>query len=212
LTRGKGVKTTNWEALEGLTLEYILDYNDVDTSGECWEARRRMTKRGYCWVSHKGQVVRSSRAVIFVTTGVAPIGLEASHTCDNPPCLRPDHLVARTHAANMKEMSDRRRRHGKGTGLSSGAYTHPEARARGDKNGARLHPERLARGDVSGPHHHPEKMARGEMNGMHHLNPARVMRTCECGMVSTAGGMGNHVKHSGHTAIPSASAQQEGST
>lgn len=36
--------------------------------------------------------------------GEIPDGCEITHTCDNPPCINPDHLIPRTHSGNMKDM------------------------------------------------------------------------------------------------------------
>lgn len=36
--------------------------------------------------------------------GPIPNGLDVLHTCDTPPCVRPDHLFTGTHAVNMKDM------------------------------------------------------------------------------------------------------------
>lgn len=40
-------------------------------------------------------------------------GKVVRHTCDNPPCINPEHLVLGTHSDNMKDMWSR----GRGTNL-----------------------------------------------------------------------------------------------
>lgn len=43
-----------------------------------------------------------------------PVGMEACHACDNPPCVRPDHLRWGTHLSNVHEAVERDR-HMRGT-------------------------------------------------------------------------------------------------
>lgn len=42
--------------------------------------------------------------------GEIPDGLVVRHTCDNPPCINPDHLIIGTQAQNIQDMIDRGRK------------------------------------------------------------------------------------------------------
>lgn len=109
----------------------------VDTSpgrgpdGECWEwikARPPAEYRGLkvYGIGNYGSFTATidgqrfqvaSRFSQHVYNGPIPQGWEVAHSCDNPPCCRPDHLSAKTQAENMADRcgkSDRPSSHGYG--------------------------------------------------------------------------------------------------
>jgi hypothetical protein len=80
--------------------------------GECWVWKGSHTNRGYGVVNWTRlgliQVV-AHRVVYEALVGSIPEGLELRHSCDNPSCVNPSHLLPGTHAENMKDMADRNR-------------------------------------------------------------------------------------------------------
>lgn len=80
-------------------------WNQVDKTGDCWIWTGR-TERGYGRVGRRGL---AHRVAYEFSKGPIPEGLEIRHTCDTPPCVKPDHLVAGTHAENMRDMVERER-------------------------------------------------------------------------------------------------------
>lgn len=49
------------------------------------------------------------RAAWILTNGRVPPGLFVLHHCDNPPCVRPDHLFLGTQTDNMRDASQKGR-------------------------------------------------------------------------------------------------------
>jgi HNH endonuclease len=58
------------------------------------------------WMGERWQAHRLSYTC-FV--GLIPDGLQVNHHCDQPPCIRPDHLYTGTHQDNMDDMVRRGR-------------------------------------------------------------------------------------------------------
>lgn len=80
--------------------------------GACWPWNGRRTKEGYGIIPvYRGAPIYVHRLMLEVTLGrhLAP-GEQARHSCDNPPCFRPDHLLAGSAADNAQD-AVRRGRH-----------------------------------------------------------------------------------------------------
>jgi hypothetical protein len=133
----------------------------VTQTPTCWPRSGAQDKDGYTRLHAGGREIRAHRLAWELANGsVVPAGACVLHRCDNPPCVRPDHLFLGTKGDNNRD------RHGKGrdaAGTRNGRSLHPERYPRGDAHPARVHPERLARGERSGAVLHPEQY-RGERN------------------------------------------------
>jgi hypothetical protein len=126
---------------------------DRSAADECWPwmAARFDNNYGAFW--RDGRQQRASRVAWELEHGPIPPGMLVCHRCDNPPCVRPDHLFLGTDTDNKRDMAEKGRA---AQGDANGARLRPERLARGDRNGARLHPETRARGDRNWAHLHPE--------------------------------------------------------
>lgn len=91
---------------EGTTL---LFWSRVDMSGDCWVWTKGKHRQGYgqmwvnkkCWLTH--------RLSYLLTHGTLSSSEKVLHRCDNPPCVRPDHLFVGTQKDNVDDMTSKGR-------------------------------------------------------------------------------------------------------
>lgn len=97
--------------------------------GDCVEWPGYRKPKGYGWQRIKGRSVFAHRVAYCEANGLKLEdidGMVVMHTCDNPPCVNPDHLVLGTVRENNADM------HQKGRGCKGTAHPHAkldEARA-----------------------------------------------------------------------------------
>ena len=133
-------------------------WRNVTITEGCWTWNGGRDKNGYGRFNVRPRLSsldRTHRVSWVIHFGAIPEGLQICHHCDNPPCVRPDHLFLGTAADNnadkvAKGRQSRKRIFGRGLGLRNGRYTHPETTARGDRSGMRMHPESVSRGSDNG--------------------------------------------------------------
>lgn len=80
----------------------------VDTF--CLEWASHKTGTGYGRFFADGKAQAAHRWIFQYQTGPIPKGLEVRHRCDNPCCVRMDHLELGTRQDNMSDMVQRGRR------------------------------------------------------------------------------------------------------
>ena len=87
----------------------------VDRRGpdECWEWQGRRDPAGYGTLPNgEGRPptpIRAHRHSYALAFGPIPRGLIVRHTCDNPPCVNPAHLLTGTRTDNAKDRDGRGR-------------------------------------------------------------------------------------------------------
>lgn len=79
----------------------------------CWEWKHSRVRDGYAqfaWKQDgKWRQAAAHRVAHCLATGSVDGGAYVLHSCDNPGCVRPDHLRPGTQTENMREMMDRGR-------------------------------------------------------------------------------------------------------
>lgn len=75
----------------------------------CWEWQASIDTKGYgyCWNGKK--VVRAHRFSWELHFGPIPNCIQVLHSCDNPPCINPEHLFLGTNLDNVKDKCKKER-------------------------------------------------------------------------------------------------------
>jgi hypothetical protein len=84
----------------------------VQKTDGCWLWTGHPDDEGYGQISlggANGKRIRATAAAWLLTYGYLP-ELAMLHTCDNPSCIKPDHLFEGTQADNIKDMDAKGRR------------------------------------------------------------------------------------------------------
>src|SRR6266850_5551698 len=125
----------------------------VDKTGQCWVWTGGKFRCGYGVVKRDGKLLKAHRLAWQMHFGRIPDGAFIMHHCDNPPCVRPQHLFPGTNADNVADKIAKGRQ----------AY------------GERITANRTyQRGHEHWQHRCPERAARGERHGNARLTEAVV--------------------------------------
>lgn len=92
----------------------------LDESG-CVMWTGKKNDQGYGYLQHEKKNWSAHRMAWLIYKGTHPGEFEVCHSCDNPGCVREDHLFLGTHSDNMKDM------------VSKGRHVIPDSR--GEKQG-----------------------------------------------------------------------------
>lgn len=90
--------------------EHLWHYVEViDDDTSCWEWSGTRITAGYGTFRHDKIQYPAHRLMYELHNGLEPNSIRpytqhVLHKCDNPPCVRPDHLALGTASDNMKDM------------------------------------------------------------------------------------------------------------
>lgn len=93
-------------------------WEKVEKSDGCWTWVGSRNDAGYGTFNVKGRPMLAHRVSWAMANG-EPGAMFVCHHCDNPPCVRPDHLFLGTNADNVADMDRKGRRINANTKLSA---------------------------------------------------------------------------------------------
>jgi hypothetical protein len=87
----------------------IRFWSKVIQGPECWTWRGSVSETGYGSFQYRNRKMGAHRAAYLMHVGEIPTGMIVCHRCDNPSCVRPDHLFVGTHKDNTRDMMAKNR-------------------------------------------------------------------------------------------------------
>ncbi len=115
-------------------------WGKVNKTETCWLWTAKMSPSGYGYTSLGKKNIRAHRASFEMAYGKIPDGLLVCHKCDNPACVRPDHLFLGTSADNSADMVAK--------GRVSKGQKHSKVMKTTTNRGENCHLSKLAEKDV----------------------------------------------------------------
>ena len=97
--------------------ERFMEKVDRNGPGGCWLWLVSQFPEGYGSFKVDGKTRQSHRVSWVLHRSPIPEGMDVLHSCDNPPCVNPDHLFLGTHVDNMADR-DKKGRNVKGEKIS----------------------------------------------------------------------------------------------
>lgn len=122
--RGKYCSQACYRHPSALIAGNFWDWVDGSDPDGCWPWTRGRMSTGHGTLRNGKTTMLAHRFAWELTFGPIPEGLVICHTCDNPPCCRPDHLALGTQVDNIVDMVTKRRdRHPRGVDQGSAKVT-----------------------------------------------------------------------------------------
>lgn len=93
--------------IKGQPIRFIHGHNGnkrhvLRREGDCFVSAVKKTAKGYGRTLCRGEHEQEHRLAYELARGPVPDGHQIHHTCENPGCVNPDHLVALTPVAHVR--------------------------------------------------------------------------------------------------------------
>ena len=103
--KNRGKNKVGRKTLEERFISYLPDnYQHPDMINSCWNWQGGLNADNYGVTFNNGKSIGSHRISYMLFKGTINQGLVIMHTCDNPQCINPKHLLLGTQSDNMKDM------------------------------------------------------------------------------------------------------------
>lgn len=113
----------------------------VTKTDTCWIWAGAKSDKRYGFFKIQNKMLKAHRLSYELHKGDIPEGVLVCHSCDNPPCVNPDHLFLGTHKTNAEDRMQKGRHGDRYRGMKALAIgletlrQHPEKYAHGERGG-----------------------------------------------------------------------------
>lgn len=84
-------------------------FSRIETGSGCWLWLGARDRDGYGQIKCAGRQCKAHRIMFAWVRGAIADDLQICHSCDNPPCVNPEHLFAGTGEINMQDCKQKGR-------------------------------------------------------------------------------------------------------